>query len=115
MYDHSARFLKVILSHLHLSQPSALADNPYLYLDYSAYHKNLTLNLTCGISLLLTYKTTNNQQAVLRMIDNTANSMRQNIGKREGVILLETIGRAKRKDINKYGFFTIITILLNVT
>jgi len=51
--------------------------------------------------MLLTYKTTNNQQAVLRMINNTANSMRQNIGKGESVILLETIGRAKRKDINK--------------
>ena len=69
--------------------------------------------LTCGISLPLTYKTANNQQAVLRMINSTTNSMRQNISKWERVVLLETIGRAKRKTITKNAFLATTTIINN--
>ena len=71
--------------------------------------------LTCVISLPLTYKTANNQQAVLRMIHSTANSMRQNIGKGESVVHLKTIGRAKTK-ILKLCFPAIVIIIVpNIT
>lgn len=76
---------------------------------------NLFTILTCVISLPLTYKTANNQQAVLRMIHSTANSMRQNIGKRESVVHLETIGGAKTK-ILKLRFAAIVIIVIpNIT
>jgi len=40
VYDRGAWFLRVIMSSS-LASPSASADNPYLDLDHSGYHKNL--------------------------------------------------------------------------